>query len=80
MFSTAMIDPSSMMSSSWESNEAIHEKFSTLEKEVKELPAQMPVPRYDYKQLEGIITETVKRGNRVERTSSSIRSRLHKYG
>jgi hypothetical protein len=80
MFSTAMIDPSSMMSSSWESNEAILEKFSTLEKAVKELPAQMPVPRYDYKQLEGIITETVKRGNRVERTSSSIRSRLHKYG
>jgi hypothetical protein len=75
-----MIDPATMTQSNWQRNEEILEQFSSLEKAVKELPAQMPVPRYDYKQLEGIITETVRRGNRVEKTSSSIRSRLHNNG
>lgn len=80
IFTTAMIDPATMTQSNWQRNEEILEQFSSLEKAVKELPAQMPVPRYDYKQLEGIITETVRRGNRVEKTSSSIRSRLHNNG
>ena len=80
IFTTAMIDPSTMVSSSWQSNEAILEKFNSLEKTLKELPGQMPVPRYDYEPLTGTIQETVRRGNHIETRSKSIRSKVYIHG
>jgi hypothetical protein len=80
IFTTAMIDPATMTNNNFQSNEAILQQFTSLEKTLKELPGQMPVPRYDYEPLTGAIQETVRRGNNIERRSKSIRSKLHING
>ena len=80
IFTTAMIDPSTMVQSSWQSSEAILEQFNSLEQTLKALPGQMPVPRYDYEPLKGMMNETVRRGNKIERNSKSIRSKIHRHG
>ena len=80
IFTTAMIDPATMTNNNFKSNEAILQQFTSLEKTLKELPGQMPVPRYDYEPLTGAIQETVRRGNNIERRSKSIRSKLHING